>query len=117
MMRQFWAVEALAIELDEQGMSFDPQPGAVSYDVVSGDLGALRASGGNFAWSDVTTECVENDVAVPSLALAGNPAPGAGFWYLVRSNDVEGPSTYDSGSSTQLGQRDAEILASGNDCP
>jgi hypothetical protein len=94
------------------------QPGAASYDVVRGDLTALRDSGGNFALSSVTTQCLADDTAGTTAADAAIPAPDQGFWYLVRSTDGLGVAgTYDSGSSFQVDPRDDEVAASGNGCP
>ena len=78
--------------------------------------GELRASGGNYALSTVTVECLANDVG--GLQVSDNdPVPAGGFWYLMRSTDGIGPGTYDNGSSAQVARRDDQIQASGNACP
>ena len=52
-----------------------------------------------------------------SAAIGGPILPGEAFWYLVRAVNVGGTGTYDSGVTSQQGLRDAEIQASGLDCP
>jgi hypothetical protein len=42
---------------------------------------------------------------------------GQGFWYLVRAESCGGNASYNSGSPSQIGSRDAEIAASANACP
>ncbi len=89
-------------------------PDAAGYDLVRGDLGALRASHGDFS---VATElCLVNDT--PITSFDDTTAVGAdGYWYLVRAFNERGPGTYESGSSSQVAPRDAEISASGHGCP
>ena len=89
-------------------------PGATSYDVVRGSLGQLRATGGDFASSLVTQLCVANNQTATFWVHTETPAAGDGVWYLVRGAPT---GTYDSGSASQSGSRDAEIAASGNGCP
>jgi len=117
MMRQFWSVPPIAAGLLGDAVSWSSQDGATGYDVVRGDLQALRSSGGNFALSSVTQLCVADDVAATTASDTNDPAPGAGFWYLVRAVDAAGPATYDSGAPSQVDLRDAEIAGSGNGCP
>ena len=88
---------------------------ASAYDVVTGDLASLRASGGDFAQS--TDACLASGFAGTSLPYEGNPAAGEGTWFLVRGVNCAGNGTYDSGAPSQTGARDAEIAASGNACP
>ena len=46
------------------------------------------------------------------------PSAGAGLFYLVRpANACSGNGTYDEGSASQQGSRDAEINAAGGACP
>ena len=86
---------------------------AVPFDVVRGNLVTLRTTVGNFAAA--TTTCLANDTMSSSLMDANDPPDSGGFWYLVRGGN--GAGTYDSGSPSQIGSRDAEILASGLACP
>lgn len=51
-----------------------------------------------------------------SVTDPATPIPGDGYWYLIRTRDAVGTATYDNGSSSQVGLRDAEVQASGNDC-
>ena len=119
MMRQFWSVGAIEQSLDGTNVNWGAQPGAAGYgyDVARGDLFELRATGGNFAFPSVTETCLASAAMTTSVDDGDSPLPGEGFWYLVRSIDAGGPSTYESGSSHQPDLRDDEIAASGNDCP
>jgi hypothetical protein len=80
-------------------------------DVVSGDLGALRATGGAFdvATSTCATSANRSDWApFPDL-----PGPGAGFWFLER----ETRDVYEDGDAAQVGSPDPEIALSAGACP
>jgi hypothetical protein len=86
------------------------------YDVVRGDLGTLRSSGGNFATS--TVQCLVNDTPGTQFPYTVvPPAPGQGFWFLVRAVALAGPGSYDSGGPAQVGSRDTEIAAAPVHCP
>jgi hypothetical protein len=85
---------------------------ATSYDIVRGNLATLRASGGDFTAS--TEACLVNDTTSMSF---DDPAPGAGWWYLVRGRNGAVVGSWSDGSASQVGSRDAEIAASGNACP
>jgi len=89
--------------------------GATEYDVVYGDLNALGASGGSF--QTATLGQVVCHASGTSATGSGDPGVGHGFWYLVRDRSYGGVGTYDSGDAAQVGLRDAEIAASGQDCP
>ena len=82
-----------------------------TYDVVRGDLGSLRTSGGNF--TPATDECVANDVESDNIDYDLDPALGQGDWFLIR----RGSDTYDTCGIAQVGNRDGEIVFSGQDCP
>jgi spore coat protein A len=88
--------------------------GATAFDVVRGSLNQLRASQGDFASPLVTQTCLANNPPGTSWDHTETPGTGQGVWYLVRG--VPG-GTYDTGSASQTGARDAEIAASGNGCP
>jgi hypothetical protein len=88
---------------------------ATSYDVVRGDLGTLRATGGNFTLA--TGECLANNLAASRLDHLVDPAPGGGFWFLVRGVGAGGPMTWDDPGTSQVGSRDAEINAAPPACP
>ncbi|HKQ60883.1 MAG TPA: galactose oxidase-like domain-containing protein [Candidatus Polarisedimenticolaceae bacterium] len=92
--------------------------GAGAYDLVRGDLDALRASDGDF--STAVSGCLANDVAVTSLPDPnGAPAPGACEFLLLRPATTSCPAhgSYDGGGSAQVGGRDAGIQASPQNCP
>ena len=89
--------------------------GATGYGIVKGDLGTLRGSGGDF--SQATEACLSRHRTTRSLSHSDTPTPGEGIWYLVRGENCGGKGSYDSGGARQVGLRDAEIAASGNDCP
>lgn len=89
--------------------------GATSYDVVRGDLGTLRATGGNF--SIATAECLANNRTETWLDHAVAPAAGAGDWLLVRGVGPGGPMTWDEPGTSQVASRDAEINSAAAACP
>jgi photosystem II stability/assembly factor-like uncharacterized protein len=74
----------------------DPRPAAgpgTTTDVVTGDVGALRASGG---YADAG--CLIATLASPSYEDARpDPAPADGFYYLVRAVNVCGAGTHGNG--------------------
>jgi hypothetical protein len=88
--------------------------GAVDYDVVKGDLRALRESSGDFSLA--VEECLEENIDATSTPHTGDPTSGEGFWYLVRGVSRDGNMTYDSGGSGQAGSRDDEINADPDSC-
>jgi hypothetical protein len=88
---------------------------ASTYDLVRGSLGVLRTSGGDF--TQATEECLANDLAPTELSYGIDPPSGQGSWFLVRGVNCAGNGTYDSGTASQVGLRDAEIAASPDACP
>ena len=107
------------LSIDKSGtdaeLSWGNLAGATGYDIVGGDLGTLRGSGGDF--SQATDACLSNHRTTRSLLHSDTPTPGEGIWYLVRGENCGGNGSYDSGGAWQVGLRDAEVAASGNDCP
>ena len=89
--------------------------GATTYDVVRGDLGMLRSTGGNF--SIATAECLANNLADTRLAHAVAPAAGEGHWFLVRGVGPGGQMTWDEPGTSQVGSRDAGINSAAAACP
>ena len=87
---------------------------ATGADIVRGDLGSLRGSGGDFASS--TERCLDSDRTTTTQRTGDTPAPGQGFWFLVRGQNCGGSGTYDTGAASQAGSRDPEVAASGRDC-
>jgi hypothetical protein len=101
-------VSGLQVLANKSDLLWDAFPGASVYEIARGNLNALRSTVGNFASS--LLNCIENR-SVDTLATdAGTPSSGSGIYYLVRYQDAcNNRSTYDSGSPSQIGSRDAEI--------
>jgi hypothetical protein len=94
-------------------LAWSPVPGAQGYDVVCGDLGFLRWSGGDL--TGAVNLCMADDHPGTSMEYELNVEPGAGLWFLVRDSGPQG--TYDSEGASQAGPRDAGIDASPLACP
>jgi hypothetical protein len=89
---------------------------ALSYDVVKGDLAALRDTRGDFSLA--SPDCLQNNVPGNAAFDGDVPLAGEGFFYLVRAADSScGFGTYDSLSSGLTTSRDEGIAASPNSCP
>jgi hypothetical protein len=99
----------LAVGRDAVG--WDPDPPATQYDAVRGDLGTLRSTGGDY--QAATEECVAGHVPDVSVPFELTPAPGDGFWFLVRTAG----GSYDAWDSTPVVPRDAGIEAGPAPCP
>ena len=95
-------------------LSWSGIAGATGYDIVRGNLTTLRSSGGNFILA--TEACLSNNRTTLSMTFSEVPAAGQGFWFLLRGANCGGSGSYDSFGPTQVGLRDPEIAASGNDC-
>ncbi|RMG45783.1 MAG: hypothetical protein D6718_06585 [Acidobacteria bacterium] len=86
-----------------------------AYDLIRGDLGALRSSGGAF---DMALEtCLADDWPDEEFLDAASPAGRAGWWYLVRAGACAGTESYDTGAASQRGCRDPELGGAANACP
>jgi hypothetical protein len=97
-------------------ISWSPLADATAYDVVKGDIATLLGSGSDF--TSATSACLADDLVVTTAQDAEVPAAGSGIWYLTRAvNACGGNGTYDEGSGSQQGSRDAEIDASSVSCP
>jgi len=105
----------ITLSITPGGLSWSPVAGATAYDVVRGDLAALRASAGDFTSS--TDACVGDDVASTSLAFADEPAVGQGYWLLVRGDSAGAARSFDSFGLAQVGGRDVEIGFAASACP
>ena len=81
---------------DANTWTWTPDVDAVGYDIVTGDLGLLRASGGDFLTA--TTDCLGNDQSGTTLNDAVMPAAGSASFVLVRGENCSGSGTYDSGA-------------------
>jgi hypothetical protein len=65
------------------------------YDVVGGDLAALRATG-----SIAAATCQADDRTVPSWAdPRPDPGPGLGYYYLSRAENACGTAGYGTATS------------------
>jgi len=99
------------LSLEQHGpdtsLSWTDVPGSSGFDLLHGDLTALRNEIDPFTTS--TLGCVSEKQSGLSTEFAGIPAPGEGFWFLIRGANCGGNGTYDD-------QRDAAIGSSGNDC-
>lgn len=96
--------------------SWDAVAGAGAYDVVRGDIGALWSTAGDFRAA--VNGCLVNNVTRTGWWTADEPSAGQAVFYLVRGvDDSCGFGTYDEGSASQAGSRDAEIASSDGRCP
>ena len=105
----------MRIGVGPDDVSWDPMAGATGYDVVSGDVGVLRQTHGDFAVA--TSACVANDQASTWVPSGAAPAPGNAIWFLAREVEGGAADTYDSSDAGQVGSRDAGISASPASCP
>jgi hypothetical protein len=97
-------------------LSWTTAANATQYDVVEGDLSALRSTSGDFAAG--TTACtVEHSTATTAHVFAAGSLPGEGTYYLVRPIGTGCRGTYDDGSTSQQGGRDLEIAGAPMACP
>ena len=103
------------VSTDTARVQWAPLGCASAYDVVSGSLGTLRSTAGNF--TSATTACVANDL--PGTTVDDpTSTPAGGSWYLVRAVGCAGTGSYDEANmSFVAGPRDIEIAASGMACP
>jgi hypothetical protein len=105
----------LLLWLEGSLVSWTGVAGATSYDVVRGDLAALRAGQGEFGAA--AQACVANNQPLTSVRVEKLPASGEGIWILARSNTPAGPGTYDSGGPGQVAPRDPMLRSSPPACP
>jgi len=92
-------------------LQWTPLPGSATYQVVHGSLGNLRASGGDF--SVAVNVC---DPGIPTNSTS-YPLGASTEFYLVRGTGCGTKGTMNEPGGNQVGSRDAEIAASGHDCP
>jgi hypothetical protein len=75
-------------------VSWTASGGTAVYDVVSSTLSDLAVNG------TPTATCLANDVATASYVdVQADPAPGAGYYYLVRTQNACGTGTFGFSSS------------------
>jgi hypothetical protein len=104
----------LQLELNPASATWQSASGANRFDVVTGDLVALRAAAGDYSTAGIA--CL-GEVAGTTTAWGEAPGPGEGLFMLVRPSTSTGNGTYDSLGHRQVGARDGEVDASGADCP
>ena len=97
-----------------RALEWTPTAGADGYDVVTGDLATLLATG-DFA--QAVDACLADGIAVTQVDPGVDPAPGQGRWYLVRAELAAGPQSWDGNGLGQVGSRDAGIAAAATTCP
>ena len=113
---QVHARPALDLVVEAGKLSWNPLPGTIGFDVVSGDVGRLRATGGDF--TAATRECLADDWPGNTLVdPSGPPASRAASWYLVRHVNPFLPGSYDDEPPSLVATRDPEINASPEACP
>jgi hypothetical protein len=106
----------LRLAVEPGRLSWNAAPAMTVYDVVSGDLGLLRGSGGDF--SAALDACLADDTSATALALSDSPPPGTGRWYLLRGVYPSGASTWQPLEGPgPTPARDPGIGASGMVCP
>lgn len=88
-------------------------PAATLYQVLRGSLSSLRSTGGNFT---VATASCEAGLTATTTTYSLSSGSTSEF-YLVRGANCAGKGTTNEGGGAQVGSRDAEIAASGHDCP
>ena len=97
-------------------LGWSPVPNGQVGDLVRGRVSTLESSGGNYTLS--TETCLLDHDSGRTYSDASVPPLNDAFWYLSRDvNLCSGPGTYDEGSGSQVGSRDAEIAASPGLCP
>ncbi len=108
-------VEPIVLRVDGKTATTVTWPavnGAESYDVIRGNLAALRIDGSDVLLGQVT--CIENgsiDATTSGHEDTANPAPGQAFFYAVQFFDGVADSSFGSESAGR-----ARIVQSGN-CP
>lgn len=97
------------------GLSWTPLPGALSYDVVKGDLNLLHSTR---SYTASVLSCPADRQAGTSLVEPASPSIDQGWYYVVRGVGCGGNSTWDDGvGAGQVGSRDAAIDAAPASCP
>ena len=98
---------------DVSNLSWSSTPAASGYDVIRGTMSVLKSVG----FSSAVDECVSDDGASTSISESHVPLAGEVDWYLIRAVNACGLGTYEDGSPSTVGPRDAAITASPYDCP
>ncbi len=109
------AAAGLVLEADKQAMRWNDVLLADRYDVVKGDLQALRSTGGDY--TSTLLVCLEDDSLDARSGDSSDPSAGEGFYYLVRAQAACKSGTFNSEHPGQSGDRDSEIASSPHACP
>ena len=97
------------LTVDPNQLSWTPTPLTIGYDVLRGNLQALRDSGD---FGQAIDACLADDRDATSLPYAVDPLPGEALFFLVGDACT---GTFDS-EAGQQGSRDPGINASPNSC-
>lgn len=108
------SVIGLAQQFGDTHVTWAQVTGATGYDVVRGQLSALRGSDAHFA--SATDTCLADNASTNDVVDSSFPAAGDGFWYLVRPTNCGGAGSFDGAGSHQAGPRDQGINASPTSC-
>jgi len=95
------------LEVDKTALAWNAVAGAAHYDVVRGNLQALRT--GDMGASVET--CLADDEPSMLLADPDQPPPNSGFWMLVRWNLADIAGSYGDA------ERDLSLNGSSGSCP
>jgi hypothetical protein len=113
---QVHARPAIKLTVGPTSLAWNLLPAAIGFDVVRGDLGRLRESGGNY--SVATSACLANNWYGSVLSDPTDPpASGTGFWYLVRHVNPFFSGSYDDEPPSLVAGRDPGINAAPGSCP
>ena len=88
--------------------------GATGYDIARGRIAELLADAGDYSQVGIT--CLGSRVPGLSLTDATLPAPGDGFWYLVRGADCGGAGTFDAADPGLVRSRDLLLDSAAGAC-
>jgi hypothetical protein len=107
--------EGIVLTADTLNWNWTAVMSALGYDLLRGDLVALRGTTGDFTLS--TEECLVNDHTQLDWPVGVDPLAGEAYWYLVRALLPTGNLTYDGFGTGQVQGRDPGIDASPVACP
>ena len=101
------------LSVGRQEISWQSAANAVTYDLVSGDLQTLVATGGDYELAIET--CLADGHSGSSVKFKAEPETGRGMWFLLRGAHCSSGS-FDSGGSGQAVPRDVSIAAAPGSC-
>jgi hypothetical protein len=113
---QIHARPVIQLAVGPASLAWNPLPGTIGFDVVTGDVGRLRESGGDFALA--TRACLADDWSGNVLADPSEPpASGKANWYVLRHVNPFFPGSYDDEPPSLVASRDPGINAAPGGCP